>query len=135
MGTDANDNLAIAQRYIAAVERGETGDALAAFYNPDVVQEEFPNRLLPNGARRDLRAILDAADRGQQVTTSQQFDVLHAVASADDVVLEMQWTATLAVPLGSIPAGGQMRARFAVVMEFRDGKIARQRNYDCFDPW
>jgi hypothetical protein len=20
-------------------------------------------------------------------------------------------------------------------LEFRDGKIARQHNYDCFDPW
>jgi hypothetical protein len=22
-----------------------------------------------------------------------------------------------------------------VWLEFRDGKIARQHNYDCFDPW
>jgi hypothetical protein len=24
---------------------------------------------------------------------------------------------------------------FAVFLEFRDGRIARQRNYDCFEPW
>jgi len=32
-------------------------------------------------------------------------------------------------------AGVQSRARFTVSLEFRNGKIARQRNYDCFDPW
>jgi ketosteroid isomerase-like protein len=32
-------------------------------------------------------------------------------------------------------AGGQMRARFAAFLQFRDGKIVAQRNYDCFKPW
>ena len=26
-------------------------------------------------------------------------------------------------------------ARFAIFLDFRDGRIVRQRNYDCFDPW
>jgi hypothetical protein len=48
------------RKYLAALEAGATGHALAAFYAPDVVQEE---------------------------------------------------------------------------LQFREGKIARQRNYDCFEPW
>jgi ketosteroid isomerase-like protein len=28
-----------------------------------------------------------------------------------------------------------MRAHFAVFIELRDGKIAEQRNYDCFEPF
>jgi ketosteroid isomerase-like protein len=32
-----------------------------------------------------------------------------------------------------VPAGGDMRAHFAVVLEIADGRIRRQRNYDCFD--
>jgi ketosteroid isomerase-like protein len=67
--------------------------------------------------------------------TAQRYEVLNAVASGDRVALEIQWTGTLAVPFESIPAGGQMRARFAVFLEFRQGKIVRQRNYDCFEPW
>ena len=51
------------------------------------------------------------------------------------VGLEVIWTGTRAVPVATLPAGAQMRARFAVFLEFRDGRIVAQRNYDCFDPW
>lgn len=129
------DNLALVRRYLDAVASGATGDALAAFYAPDVVQEEFPNRLMASGARRDLAAILDAAVRGQSVMTSQSFELRNAVVQGEQVALEVQWIGTLAIPFGSLPAGGQMRARFAQFFQLRDGKIVAQRNYDCFDPW
>ncbi|MEZ4410147.1 MAG: nuclear transport factor 2 family protein [Polyangiales bacterium] len=131
----AEDPIAFARRYLAALEAGATGDALAAFFTPDVVQEEFPNRLVPTGARRDLAALLDGAVRGQRVMTAQRYELVHAVASGDRVALEVQWTGTLAVPVGALPAGGEMRARFAVFLDLRDGRIAAQRNYDCFDPF
>ena len=127
--------LDIARDYLAAVEGGAVGADLAAFYTDDVVQEEFPNRLLPGGARRDLAALLEGAARGQKVMQKQRFEVLGAVEDGDTVALELQWTGTLAVPMGSLPAGGQMRARFAVFLEFRGDRIARQRNYDCFEAW
>ena len=129
-----SDNLAVARRYLEAIERGNPGDCLA-FFAEDVVQEEFPNRLVPQGARRDLAGLREAAQRGGKVMAAQRYEVLNALASGDQVALEVQWTGTLAVPFGSLPAGGRMRARFAIFLEFRDGKIARQRNYDCFEPW
>jgi len=131
----ARSRTDIAKTYLAALEAGATGDALAAFFTDDVVQEEFPNRLVPAGARRDLAALLDGAVRGQKVMRAQRFELLGAVENGDTVALEVQWTGTVAVPLGGLPAGGQMRARFAVFLEFRGDKIARQRNYDCFDAW
>ncbi len=67
--------------------------------------------------------------------SAQRYELLHAVTSGDDVALEVRWTGTLAVPVGGLPTDGEMRARFAVFLEFRDGRIRRQRNYDCFDPW
>lgn len=42
---------------------------------------------------------------------------------------------TPAVPLGTIRAGGDMGARFGVFLHFREGRIAPQRNDDCFDPF
>lgn len=47
-----SDNLAIARSYLEAIERGATGDELADFFTGDAVQEEFSNRLSPQGARR-----------------------------------------------------------------------------------
>lgn len=133
--TAGSDNLALARSYLEAIERGATGDELADFFTVDVVQEEFPNRLVPQGARRGLAEILAGAERGQKVMRKQRFELLNAVADGDHVALEVRWTGTLAVPLGSLPAGGEMRARFGVFLEFSDGLIRRQRNYDCFDPW
>ena len=133
--TAESDLLVTARRYLAALEEGVTGEALAAFFTPDLRQEEFPNRLVPAGAQRDLAGLLDAAVRGRSAMSAQHYEVLHTVAVGNEVVLEVQWTGTLAVPLGPIPAGGTMRARFALFLEFRDGRIAWQRNYDCFEPW
>jgi len=128
-------HLEIAKRYLSALEASATGDELAAFFSADVIQEEFPNRLVPGGARRDLAALLEGAARGKQVMRQQRYQLLHAVEDRDIVALEVQWTGILAVPVGALPADGEMRARFAVFLEFRGDKIVRQRNYDCFDAW
>jgi ketosteroid isomerase-like protein len=90
---------------------------------------------MPNGARRDLAALLEGAERGQALLTAQRFEVTNAIAHGDRVALEVRWTGTLAVPVGSFSAGDEMRARFAVFLEYRDGKIIRQGNYDCYEPW
>jgi ketosteroid isomerase-like protein len=130
----SHDLRRLAREYLESIG---TADELGGlrFFADDVIQIEFPNRLVPNGATRDLAALRDAAERGRKVMTAQRFDVLNAIASDDRVAVEAIWTGTLAVPLGSIPAGGQMRARFAIFLTYRDGKIVRQHNYDCFDPW
>jgi ketosteroid isomerase-like protein len=130
-----SSNLQGAKRYLAAIEAGATGDELAAFFAPDVIQQEFPNRLNPDGTTRGLKEILEGAERGQKVLRSQRYEILHAVTSGEHVGLEVQWTGILAIPLAGLPPGGVMRARFAVFLDYREGKIAQQRNYDCFDPW
>src|SRR5690242_7683991 len=122
MSEPEQDVLETARRYLRAIEEGATGDALAGFFDPDVIQKEFPNRLVPDGTRRDLAALLETAVRGQQVVQSQRFDVVHAVVDGDHVALEVDWSAVLAVPVGTLAAGGTMRAHFAVFLDFRDGK-------------
>jgi ketosteroid isomerase-like protein len=129
-----HDLLRLAREYLDSVGRDDALGGLR-FFADDVIQVEFPNRLLPNGATRDLAGLRDAAERGGKVMTAQRFEVVNAIASGEQVAVEAIWTGTLAVPLGSIPAGGQMRARFAIFLAYRDGKIVRQHNYDCFDPW
>jgi ketosteroid isomerase-like protein len=128
------DLLRLAREYLDSIGKADELGGLR-FFADDVVQVEFPNRLVPNGATRDLAALREAAERGRKVMTAQRFEVVNAIASGEQVAVEAIWTGTLAVPLGSIPAGGQMRARFAIFLTYRDGKIVSQHNYDCFDPW
>jgi len=120
---------------LQALEMGETGAALKEFLAPDVVLEEFPNLLTPLGKKRDLAAALEGAERGKRVMSRQMYKIKQEIADHDRVALEVEWVGTLAVPYGSIPAGGQMRAFFAVFLEFREGNIIRQQNYDCFEAW
>ena len=130
----SHDLLRLAREYLESIGTADEFGGLR-FFADDVIQVEFPNRLLPNGATRDLAALREAAERGRKVVTAQRFEVLNAIASGEQVAVEAVWTGTLAVPLGTLPAGGQMRARFAIFLTYRDGKIVRQHNYDCFDPW
>jgi ketosteroid isomerase-like protein len=130
-----SDNLETARRYLAALEEGVDGAALAEFFDPAVAQEEFPNRLVPQGARRDLAALLAGHERGKAVVSRQTYEVRGAVAQGDRVALEVLWTGVLAVPVGTLAAGDAMRAHFGVFIDFRDGKIVGQRNYDCFEPF
>ncbi len=128
------DLVSIVRDYFEGIESGNPERNLQ-FFAPDVVQEEFPNRLMPTGATRDLAGLREAAQRGKKAVTKQRYEVLNIIASGNQVAVEARWVATLAVPFGTIPAGGEMKARFAIFLEFRDGLIVRQRNYDCFDPF
>jgi ketosteroid isomerase-like protein len=128
-------NLDAARRYLAALEQFITGPALANLFTLDVVQTEFPNRMSPEGQRRELPGILAGAEAGKALMSHQRFEVRSAVARGDHVALEVLWVGTLSVAIGSVPAGGELRANVGLFLEFRDGRIASQRNYDCYEPW
>jgi hypothetical protein len=75
------------------------------------------------------------SERGQAIVRWQRYEVINAFESANTVVLEVNWSATFNVAVGSLQPGGTMRARFAVFLDFAGDKIRHQRNYDCFDPF
>jgi predicted ester cyclase len=129
------ENTAVVLRFLRAVEEGATGATLSQFYADGVIQEELPNRLFPDGVRRDLAGLLESAERGQQVVRDQKYQVRSIVAAEDQVALEMIWTGTLKVAVGPIPAGHTLRAHLAMFVVLHDGKIVGQRNYDCYEPW
>ncbi|WP_433207483.1 nuclear transport factor 2 family protein [Dactylosporangium sp. CS-047395] len=122
----------LAVRYHEAVGRGATGAELAAFFTPDMLHRELPNLLFPDGAERDLPAVLDAAERGQAVLSAQTYEVLNVVAAGDKVAVEVRWSGTLAVAYGELPAGHVMHAHIGTFLDVRDGRISGQRNYDCY---
>jgi len=128
-----DDLIQRAKDYLAAIERGAPFEEVSLFLTSDCVQEEFPNRLVPNGARRTLEDMRAAADRGSKAVESQRYEVLEAVVQDERVALEVRWTAKVLVPFGNLKPGSSMTARFAVFLLFRGNRIARQHNYDCFD--
>ena len=121
-----------ARDYLDAIERGES---TRRFFTDDTMHEEYPNRLNPDGGRSDVAELEARSERGKATVRWQRFDVLYAFESADTVILEVNWSATFNVVVGSLEPGDVMRARFAVFLEFEGDKIRRQRNYDCFDPF
>jgi len=122
----------IVRAYLKAIEGRK--DSLK-FFTDDAVQEEFPNALVPAGARRTMEDLKAAAERGQGVLTSESYEIVTLVESGDVVAAEILWRGVLAAPLRSLKAGDVMKARFAVFFEFEGDKIRRQRNYDCFEPF
>jgi len=125
----------IARRYIASLSAGGEGAEIADLFTEDYVQEEFPNRLMPQGATRDLAGVKAARERGRALLSAETFELVRVIGEGDVVAMELIWTGTVGAAAGPFAAGQQLRAQFAIFLEFRDGRIARQHNYDCFDPW
>ncbi|MCB0216440.1 MAG: nuclear transport factor 2 family protein [Caldilineae bacterium] len=130
-----SENLSIADAYLALLSGMGDPDDLDAFLAPDIEQQEFPNRLTPNGATRDLSAMKAGQAQGSRLLAEQRFERVGAVAQGDSLAMEVVWTGRVREAAGPFAAGQTLRARFAMFLDFRDGKIVRQRNYDCFDPW
>jgi ketosteroid isomerase-like protein len=114
------------------LEKQQSVGELDEFYHPNVEQIEFPNAILKNKITRNLEALKEGFEKGSKIMSKQEFKVQNIYSSGNIVILEAIWKGTVSVSIGNIPIGGQMIAHFAQFFEFKDGKIFRQRNYDCF---
>ncbi len=133
--TEREANVALVRSYFTTIQHGVDAEEIADFYAPNFVQTEFPNKFEPNGASRDLKGLQEAAERGRNSMSSQRFELLDVFADGSTVVVEAEWSGTLAASIGDISAGTVMRVRFAQFLDVHDGRITAQRNYDCFYPW
>ncbi len=125
----------LVRAFLQALTEGAEPHVIGTFYHPDAEQVEYPNRVVPNGITRDRAAVLAASAAGAKVLRSQKFDVVSLTSAGSFVALEAIWTGTLAIGFGNLQPGAEMTAHFAQFYEIADGKILRQRNYDCFMPF
>lgn len=130
MSTKAN--LATAHKFLRALETFDS-TGLPDLFTEDAEQVEWPNMLKPTGDRRGVEGLVADFERGKAILRSQRYDVSAELASDDMVMLEYTWTGVLSVAVGKLQPGDEMRAHCALAMEFKDGRIHRQRNYDCFE--
>ena len=106
----------------------------AAFWSPDVVFEEMPNLLAPQGSVRTYNEMLAGVAQGWQLLSEQTYRIVRAIGEEDVVALEVAWEGTLAMGFGAVETGAVLRARVAMFLTFAGGKIVHQRNYDAYDP-
>ena len=91
---DHNPLIERATAFMTAIASHAPWAEIKAFYAPDIVQEEFPNLLLPKGATRNLGELREANAQGRQVISTQTIQIVNAVASDQCVALETLWTGT-----------------------------------------
>jgi ketosteroid isomerase-like protein len=132
--TTRQELLDLAARYFRALEESDR-PALEALLDERIRMETLPNRIAPSGAVTDGAGMLADFDKGKQAVRTQTYSIESAVVEGDRVALQVLWTATVGRAIGSLKPGDTMRAHFAVFLDFRDGRIVSQRNYDCFDPF
>ncbi|WP_288436727.1 nuclear transport factor 2 family protein [uncultured Chryseobacterium sp.] len=125
----------IAEEFIKTLQSRNSAEELIPFYHQDIEQIEFPNTFTKNMTISNLDDLKLASERGKKVLLKEEFEIIKLYSFDNTVIIEALWTGTLAVPIGNIPAGGQMKAYFAQFYEFKDDKIIKQRNYDCFEPF
>lgn len=107
---------------------------LVTFYDPDVIWREMPNLFAPYGRSNNLPGLLAAWKKGKEAVAHQKYTVHQIVVENDSAVVELDWEGRIVKPVGELPAGTVMRAHVAIVIEFRAGKIIRQRDYICYYP-
>ena len=125
----------IARDFILALENRVSVEEILSFYHPEIEQTEYPNTLTRNKAVRKLEDIKIAFEKGGKVLQKEKYEILNLFSFGNTVFVEAIWTGTLAIPIGNLKAGEAMIANFAQVFEFKDDKIYKQRNYDCFEPF
>lgn len=124
-----------ARALVEAIEAGAVGEQLRPYFHPDAIQVEHPSPITPVGRTRDLTAMLAASAEGAELMASQRYDVTWSAEVGDRAVLQLAWTGVLAKPLGTLPAGHELRADVAMFLTFDEvGLIIRQETYDCYRP-
>ena len=106
----STSNVARTRQYLQAVASMGPPENVSAFYTPDVVIQEFPNRIAPNGRVRRAADCRAAYEQGRKILQSQRYDVQRIVEAGDEVAVELEWTGVLAVPVMNLPAGSESLA-------------------------
>lgn len=128
-------NVSLVHQYLEAVASFAPFETVRAFFASDILIEEHPNLIASRGRIRRAADLPVAYELGRQILKSQSYRVKHIVEAGDELAVQLEWTGILAVPVMNLPPGSEMKAFVAMFLTFRDGKIAVQRNYDCYPPF
>ena len=130
-----NNNILVVREYLKALGDGEAGESLGRFFSENAAQIELPNKLNPAGGKSDLETLKKRSEEGRKLLKTQTYFIKNEIIEGDNIAVEAEWTGVLAIPVGELAAGYEMKAHFAIFFAFENGRIVLQRNYDCFESW
>ncbi|SEW14135.1 nuclear transport factor 2 family protein [Chitinophaga arvensicola] len=129
-----DEKLALIYRYFQLLESFSADPVeFARIFHPNIIQTEYPNQLSNEIKQRNFDIMLESMVTNKIILKSQHFSVLKVVESGNTLVVEAKWTGEIGVDAGQFRRGQVMKAFICTIIEFRDGKIYRQRNYDCYE--
>ena len=121
------------EEYLSNLESfRHTLDDYREIFHPDFIQYEYPNLLNPNGNESDFNDIFIRLEKSQHMLDSQKYSVESYIENGDFVALEVHWSGKISNSIGQFKQGNIFEAKSAIILEFKDNKIHRQKNYDCF---
>ncbi|PSL49439.1 ketosteroid isomerase-like protein [Chitinophaga niastensis] len=129
-----DEKLALVYRYFQLLESFSADPVeFASIFHPNIIQTEYPNQLSNDIKQRNFDIMLESMVTNKIILKSQHFSVLKVVEAGNTLVVEAKWTGEIGVDAGRFRRGQVMKAFICTIIEFRDGKIYRQRNYDCYE--
>jgi len=84
-------------------------------------------------SQSEIGKISNSSNKGKGILSSQKIDIIRTFEQGNTIIVEATWTGKVALPIGQIPIGGELKAHIARFYEFEGDKIVAQRNYDCFE--
>lgn len=129
-------NIEIISLYFSLLENFSTKPSdFEKVLHPDVVQREYPNLMTSKIQERGFAGCLKGAEIGKSILDSQNIEIKDHFENGKKMVVEAQWTGKIAKDIGRLTKGQEIRAHLCMIFEFKDGRVYRQRNYDCYEPF
>jgi hypothetical protein len=98
-------------------------------YSKNLDWIEFSNPAIPLGRRGDYSAFRSAAEQAIRLFPDRKLVVINCIAEDNIVVLEQEWSGTLAITAGAHNAGEISKLRIASFFTLKDGLIIKQTDY------
>jgi ketosteroid isomerase-like protein len=129
-----SDKIATIKKFFQLLQWFNTDlNEYKAVFHTGIEQIEYPNLIIPITRQRKFSNIIEGAESGKKLLAFQHFEPVHFFDAGDTVIAEYIWTGELKVKVARMKQGQVLKAHICSIFEFRDERIYRQRNYDCYD--
>jgi hypothetical protein len=131
-----SENAKIVKEYLEHVEKFFFEEPVVAqLIHPDVAFVEYPNLINKKGQVRNLAQARAGMEMGRKLLAWQKYEVTDTVEGFQSLFVEAKWSGQVAADIGHLKKDQILSAATAMRFDFKEGKIFRQVNYDCYEPF